>query len=277
MIPPAGQSLRVMACRLSLEPSAPLSFPAVAANTFRGALGFVLPESVFRPRRTEGPSGLKDPPRPFVLRCSHLDSYQFDRKEMFDLSLNLFSGDPVLVRLFRDAFERLCGAGIGPRRVKCHLAGWEERPVDLDLTPTRPARRVRVTFRTPTELKGIEPHSLPPFEVLAARLRDRVSALRGLYGDGPLDLDFRAYGERARLVRAAGGSLTEHKAERRSARTGQVHPLSGFTGWVEYEGDLSEFLPFLEAGHWTGVGRQTVWGKGWIGVSHLDRSQEQTG
>ena len=35
-------------------------------------------------------------------------------------------------------------------------------------------------------------------------------------------------------------------------------------GSVEYEGDLTPFLPFLRAGEWAGVGRQTVWGKGFF-------------
>jgi hypothetical protein len=40
--------------------------------------------------------------------------------------------------------------------------------------------------------------------------------------------------------------------------------LGGFVGVAEYEGDLNEFFPYLEIARWTGVGRQTVWGKGEI-------------
>jgi len=36
---------------------------------------------------------------------------------------------------------------------------------------------------------------------------------------------------------------------------------------AEYEGQLGEFIPYLEAAQWTGVGRQCVWGKGEI---HLE-------
>lgn len=53
---------------------------------------------------------------------------------------------------------------------------------------------------------------------------------------------------------------------RRSSRTGQVHSIGGFIGEAEYEGDLSEFIPYLRAAKWTGVGRQTVFGKGEIWV-----------
>jgi len=43
---------------------------------------------------------------------------------------------------------------------------------------------------------------------------------------------------------------------------GQRHPLGGFVGEAEYEGELAEFLPYLRLGKWVGVGRQTVWGRG---------------
>jgi hypothetical protein len=32
-------------------------------------------------------------------------------------------------------------------------------------------------------------------------------------------------------------------------------------GVAEYEGESGEFVPILDAAQWTGVGRQTVWGR----------------
>ena len=80
----------------------------------------------------------------------------------------------------------------------------------------------------------------------------------------PWSLDFRAFGERARRVRTAHCELQTVKEERLSKGTGQRHSIGGFTGVAEYEGPVAEFLPYLEAARWTGVGRQTVWGKGEI-------------
>jgi hypothetical protein len=64
-------------------------------------------------------------------------------------------------------------------------------------------------------------------------------------------------------------TLQRIEAERRSGSTGQTHSLGGFIGEAEYEGDLRDFLPYLKAAKWTGVGRQTVWGKGEIEVTKL--------
>jgi len=143
------------------------------------------------------------------------------------------------------------------------------RRVVIRLDEVEPVTRLRVHFETPTELKGWDGNGSPPFGVLACRLRDRVSGLRALYGAGPLEIDFKGFGERAKRVVATGGRLVHESARRTSSRTGMSHPLGGVTGWVEYEGELGEFVPYLRAATYTGVGRQTVWGHGRLKVEKL--------
>lgn len=248
----AGPDLSFLICRATLRASRALFFEPPAANLFRGALGTVLPEDVFRPTATNGPSGLRDRPRPFVLRCAHLDACHLASGESFEIGLHLFSPDPSP---FQQALARLSFAT---------LDAWQQEERTLTFSP--PAREIstlRVEFLTPTELKPPVPRGeLPPFPLLLARLRDRVSALRAFYGPGPLDVDFRALSENSSRVEIVRGQLQRVAAERTSRRTGQTHPLGGFTGHVDYSGPLAEFLPWLEAGFYTGVGRQTVWGKG---------------
>ena len=72
-----------------------------------------------------------------------------------------------------------------------------------------------------------------------------------------MEIGFAGMGERARHAKLVRYEAAWEKHERRSGRTGQTHPLAGFTGWAEYEGDLAEFLPYLRAAFWTGVGRET--------------------
>ena len=193
------------------------------------------------------PSGLKDLPRPFVFRLREneiginlfrISSLDLVCRVMLDLDL-VVSAQPALLRL------SLAAPSVGI---------------------TENARRLRIRFLTPTELKGAH---VPDFGPLLARIRDRISTLRALYGAGPLDLDFRAFRERADCVSMTRCELQTVEEERVSKHTGQRHPIGGFTGFAEYEGGLAEFIPFLEAARWTGVGRQTVWGKGEIGVELL--------
>ncbi|MBZ5590708.1 MAG: CRISPR system precrRNA processing endoribonuclease RAMP protein Cas6 [Acidobacteriia bacterium] len=241
---------------------------------------------IFEPRgQANGPSGFSQRPRPFVLRTHHLDGGRFQPGEGFSFDVHLFDLTDPLLPYFVQALTRFADEGLGRGRQRAKLERVEQlaitdderrcvwdggkpgpllEPSSVTLAPdSAPVTIARVRFVTPTELKSQNMLAAQPeFAVLFARIRDRISALRAFYGPGPLDIDFRAMGQRASCIRMTRCDLRDEHAERRSSRTGQVHALGGFTGEVEYQGDLAEFLPYLGAARWTGVGRQTVWGKG---------------
>jgi hypothetical protein len=264
--------------RFHFAACAPIHFPpGTSGNTLRGTFGKAFKKLVcnpecrdartcqrrsecayalfFEPGAMDGPSGLHDRPRPFVFRTSDLDGITVAKGERFHFGLNIFETREPVIDLFTRAL-----AGFAPRRAM--LERVEGRALlRLPLTGAHKAGRIRVRFMTPTELKGAD---RPDFVALITRIRDRVSTLRALYGAGALDIDFRSMGERATAVKMTRCEIEHVDRERVSWRTGQRHSLGGFVGVAEYEGDLGEFLPYLEIARWTGVGRQTVWGKGEI-------------
>lgn len=266
--------------------------PGKAANIFRGAFGTVFRRiacdphclaaadcpiakhcayaKMFEPRaHGSGPSGFEDQPRPFVLWAASLNGRRFEAGDQFELAVNIFDASTPAPEYFRLAFAQLCREGLGPGRARVELI--EARtlpPVNLNLEPTAgEAPRVRVQFLTPTELKsGGAILREPRFEVLLARARDRVSALCSLYQETLPDLDYRGMGERAKAVTMTSARIKQVEFERQSSRTGQRHGLGGFVGEAEYEGQLAEFVPWLEAAEWAGVGRLTVWGNGRVHI-----------
>lgn len=267
--------------RVHFEALGFLTFPpGASANLIRGALGECLlrvgPEAgrLFRPAAAR-PSGLKLPPRPFVLRTLPLDGRAVRPGELFSFDLHVFEHSVSVLNYFRQAFEMMATEGMGPGNSRLRLKGVET----LDLygnrraagfrcaAPLDPqgeaARAVTLRFLTPTELKaGGQVVEEPEFRHLFARIRDRIAMLSALYGAGPLLFDFQALGERADSVALERSNLTWEYAARKSKGTGQIHPLGGFTGTAEYRGTLGPFLPWLRVAQWAGVGRQTVWGKG---------------
>jgi hypothetical protein len=267
-------AFRFQRARLWFRAEGSIHFPAgKPGNILRGAFGTILrrldPSAysrIFEPRATgAGPSGLGDWPRPFVFRVAHLDGRTFQPGENFSFDLHVFDQENPTIGYFAQTFAELAREGLGPGRGRAALLTISSEPQFIPLQwPVAPVSQIEVRFVTPTELK---PVSRPEFGVLLARARDRVSTLSALYGDGPLDLDFRGLGERAAAVRMTRCELQEIRVERVSSRTGQRHPLGGFVGVAEYEGDLAEFTGLLMAAQYTGVGRQTTWGKGEIKVS----------
>ena len=285
---------RLYPLRLSFLARGAISFSrGTAGNQLRGAFGSILhklacvPDCgdahncerresceyalMFAPAAANGPSGLADRPRPFVFRANHLDGRTVAPGEAFHFNFHWFDLRRPSVKLAIRAFAELATEGLGPERSAAELVDVTggDTPLMVSLDPAG-ARVDRVTlrFETPTELKA-DGHSVaePEFAILAARIRDRISTLRALYDEGPLKLDFREFTERAAQIRMTRCDIRHLDVSRRSSQTGQVHPLGGFVGEAEYEGDLTEFIPYLHAAAWTGVGRQTAWGKGVLRVT----------
>ncbi|MEO8132162.1 MAG: CRISPR system precrRNA processing endoribonuclease RAMP protein Cas6, partial [Bryobacteraceae bacterium] len=276
------------AYRLSFVARESIQFPAVVpANVLRGGFGLMLrrvacecgPSGThaaactyarfFEPEAlSSGPSGLRDHPRPFVFRARSLDGRTVEAGEPFEFGMNVFETRYPFGERIEQAFSELAAEGLGPTRGRALLLECNQSDLSLELKAVAECvSRASVSFLTPTELKaGDGLAAAPEFAVLFARIRDRVSTLRALYGNGPLDIDFRGMAARAAGIATACCEIRSVAADRHSTRTGQRHGLSGFSGDVEYAGPLDEFLPYLNAAQWTGVGRQTVWGKGELSV-----------
>jgi hypothetical protein len=317
---------RFYAFRFTFRAVDPIAFPlGSAGNVLRGALGTTFQKlccsedcpgartcerraacpyaRLFEPvALRHAPSGLRDHPRPFVIRAASLDGLKIRAGESFTFDVHIFDLAEPAVVYFATSFAELARTGLGPGRGRVDLIGIEQLGVQpsqvgqadglrraaspplvssflhsaagsqpafassiISLDPESPVTLLTVRFKTPTELKaGGEIVGRPEFSVLFARARDRVSSLMSLYGAGAPAIDFAALGERARLVRMTRCEIRHESVSRRSSKTGQRHALGGFVGEAEYAGELSDFYPWLRAAEWTGVGRQTVWGKGVI-------------
>jgi hypothetical protein len=217
---------RLYPLRLTFLARAPISFPPGAAtNRLRGAFGATLHKlgcaKVFEPSSATGPSGLVDLPRPFVFRARHLNGAVFAPGETFHFEFHWFDLRRPSLELAIRAFRELA------REAELVDVGGADAPLQLCLDAAGdPADRITVRFETPTELKaGSAIIERPEFGVLAARIRDRISTLRGIYDDGPLTIDFREFGERAEHIRMTRCDTRHVETSRRSGRTGQIHSL----------------------------------------------------
>jgi hypothetical protein len=270
----------VLPVKLQYLLSGPLRLPVGAeSNVLRGAFGKALRQvsrpaydRIFEPVWLDGPSGYRNPPRPFVLRVP--DQPGLAAGGVFRADLHLFdSQQPPWLEL-RQAFEAIGEAGLGPARVRARLQSFPlGEAVSVLRFPVEGASgsgRLRVRFASPTELKGEgEIQAVPDFATLAHRLAERVWALGCCYQGWSADWDYRELLDLGREMRLTGWEWARTEASRRSGSTGQTHSIGGFVGWAEYEGPVRAFVPLLEIGRWKGVGRQTVWGKGAIAVEDV--------
>lgn len=281
----------VLPARVELEAQDDLELPeGGGANLFRGALGAAirricgcedcrsgnaegekcLYQRLFKPRWAGGPSGYRDAPRPFVLRWRGGDQL-VARAQTVELDLFWFEPEDAPWRVFEQAFSLAGAHGLGLKRTKFKLIRLEcYTKVCSPLAGEPASGNLNVEFTTPTELK----HSAavldqPQFSPLIRRLAERVHALGTLYQQWPYDANYSDLLVEAQDVKLANWQWLRRETFRRSSSNGHLHSIGGFTGWAEYSGPVGRFLPLLEIGYWTGVGRQTVWGKGEIRVSNF--------
>src|SRR5262249_7535029 len=155
------------------------------------------------------PSGFADWPRPFLFRACHLDGLTVSPASGFYFDLHTFDLRAPALAPFRAILPRVATEGLGPGRGRATLErveqlDLEEHALAVDDEPgppctihlhagTQPVSQVKLRFETPTELKSQGKVSeRPEFAILFGRLRDRLSTLRALYGEGPIEVDFRA-------------------------------------------------------------------------------------
>jgi hypothetical protein len=330
LVPPA--SFRFYRLRFHFRCEGPLFLPAgKAGNVIRGALGSILRTiacdpacpgartcglrndcayaRIFEPvasAGSPGPSGLQDPPRPFVLRASHLDGASIPAGQTFSFDIHLFLTRNPPLQYFVLAFSQLAETGLGPSRGRVWLetvdllldvtqdsqnlarifgngrfAGAASLPEPLALPlqeesgpPDDAAESpLRIRFRTPLELKqNGQIASRPEFGLLIARIAERLSNLSAMYGDGPLDWDWRGLVERSKAVQLVEMRIAaEDRTTRFSTKTRQTHSLGGIRGEALYRGAIREFIPMLRAAKYCGIGRHTVWGNGVLEIAEEPR------
>jgi hypothetical protein len=225
-----------------------------------------------------------------VVRAGALDGQSYRSGEAFSIDVHIFDLHEPIVAYFVLAFHQLAGSGIGAERGRIRLihvcaldatrgpgpasdadtAGFSFKPVALGIRfrsrSTRwnpPVHKLDPPFHNPNGVEERWKHPARRSGIVFARARTVHRDLEApLYGAGPIEIDFRGMAERAARVAVAGSTLRWESHRRKSSRTHQVHPLGGFIGEVCYQGNMAEFIPFLKAASWAGIGRQTVWGKG---------------
>jgi hypothetical protein len=126
-----------------------------------------------------------------------------------------------------------------------------------------PDGRARLRFLTPTRLKhGGKYVSEPAFHVIIRAILRRVSSLYYFHCGERWDFDYRGAIERAERVKVVRMQTEWVDWSRYSGRQRAWIKLGGFTGEMEYEGELAEFRPLLALGELVHIGKACVFGNG---------------
>jgi len=141
-------------------------------------------------------------------------------------------------------------------------AGFRRYRAGQDLSDER-ASRIRLRFLTPLRIRHqrrLCTHLT--FPILMTNVLRRLYLLDRFHGDGTWEFEHRELIEAAEGVRTVRYNLRWHDWTRYSSRQDTKMQLGGLIGEVEFEGDLTPFLPYLRVSEEVHVGRNTSFGLG---------------
>ncbi|HUK42195.1 MAG TPA: CRISPR system precrRNA processing endoribonuclease RAMP protein Cas6 [Candidatus Acidoferrales bacterium] len=231
----------------------------------------------------------KAAPHPFVILPPLTPKRRYAVGDELGFDLTLFGRALDYLPYFIYSFEELGRAGIGQGRGRFHLKeatvhdgnGGQERVYDGDKKVLKTARATltsdqfldpvssrdsTLTLHFLTPLRLISDGQLAkeiPFQLLFRNLIRRIALLSYFHCDGdPSKIDFRELIQKAESVKTVKSRLEWYDWERYSTRQQTRMSLGGWLGEITYQGDFSEFLPWIRLGEWTHVGKGTSFGLG---------------
>ena len=132
---------------------------------------------------------------------------------------------------------------------------------------TGDATTALVTFDTPVRIvSGKELFTSLPFDVLMRFVVGRISLMTQIFTGYEMEWDEEAVLRNAANVKCAAEDWRSVDFTRYSInQKGNKLELPSRMGWALYRGDLSSFIPYLEAGKYMHVGKNTT-----IGFGHYE-------
>jgi len=217
-------------------------------------------------------------PHPFVIEPPLEEKRIYERGEDLHFGLLLIGRAQELLPYFVLAFQELGSMGLGKGNGKYSLTSVHSGgqgiypmpdgnlllpngsfvPVDIEA-----ANQITLRFSTPARVVYEEQLvDNPEFHVVIRSLLRRISALSYFHCGREVSVDFKGIIDRAMAVQATQRNTTWVDWERYSSRQDTRMKLGGFTGEIEFTGDLSEFMPYLRAGEIVHLGKATSFGLG---------------
>src|SRR3990172_6721043 len=223
-------------------------------------------------------------PHPFVIEPFEDTRTTFEPGEPLSFGLVLIGKAIDHLPYFIYTFEELGNSGIGKGRGRyildaVHTLGdsseqiysSQERklkgpvqPLTVSESSGGNGHTLSLSFLTPTRIV-YEDHLVdhPEFHMMIRNLLRRIAHLSYFHCEGDSsEFDFRGFIQRAMAVTIKEKSIEWYDWERYSARQDTRMKLGGFVGDITFEGDLAEFIPYLQAGEHVHIGKGTSFGLG---------------
>lgn len=296
--------IKIITLRASFECQEKGCLPAYLGSAIRGILGHCIREfcceypmeKCFRCGKrdaciyvqcfsnTGGEAGAVNP---YTLYVYGSGKERWEKGDVCTFDLTLFGTGAEHAGVYLDALQAAEQKGWGAARLKFRLMQVTEpdsgkviyaggRTWIRNLTPRalnitqRKASCAVLHFDTPLRIvSGQQLFQKLPFDTMIQFLIRRITLLTTAYTEFRMEWEEEELLDKAKEIRTLSESWREIPFSRYSMnqKEGKLE-LPGRTGWIIYEGDLSRFVPILEAGRYLRVGKDATIGFGHYEISY---------
>lgn len=287
--------LRYLPLKITLVSLGRAELPPYLGSTLRGAIG----QSLYRIDRAaydylyrngKKSDSQQDIVNPYIIMPPefHGNKYIVDQGGKLDFEFSLLGDAAKYASSLALALQNIEQYGLGAQRYPFYLlkiVNREEQRIlwQRNIYYKTGENEIRIPCRRLPEVSGAEIELCTPlrirrngqlltdiqFQTMIRNVTSRMIAITERYG-GWVDRE-----ETERLVKLAGEVRTVREdlrvlhLERYSNRVKEKMDFSGLMGSLEYEGELTPFVPWLSAARILHIGRNTTFGMGKIEVQFL--------
>ncbi len=241
---------------------------------------------LFETKRPEGSAIMRKYetiPHPFVLEPPLNTKTNYKPGDLLSFNLILFGNAIDYLSYFIYAFEQMAEKGLGKGKNRGKLIVQsikrgrkiiydgasktiKEKIKEKELKIQNSKKKVNqvvIKFLTPVRIvyRGKVTKNLD-FHILIRSLLRRIGLLSYFYSSKPFKIEYKKLIEQALSVKTEKAELTHLDWCRYSTRQEQLIKMDGLVGEVVYQGNLSQFIPYLKIGEKIHIGKGTAFGLG---------------
>lgn len=137
--------------------------------------------------------------------------------------------------------------------------------------PKKSINQIAIKFLTPVRIiyQGRIAQSLD-FSIIFRSLLRRIGLLSYFYSSKPFEIEYRRLIEQALPIKTKEARFKQTNLSRYSSRQERLIRMEGLIGEAIYQGNLSQFIPYLKIGEKIHIGKGTSFGFGKYRLKILD-------
>jgi len=223
--------------------------------------------------------GFSEPPRPFVVEPPVDEKKVYKSGETFEIYILIFGNSIQFLPYLVLTFNELGKNGIGETKAKYELltvTTIDNKPIydihtqtfynydstiKISFDDIKEINEIKIKFLTPTRIKTVGKTMDITFQTLIKSLIRRLTGLLLFYTDKKLECNFDEIINESEKISIKSSNLKRVEIERLTQQKNIVK-LSGVTGEIIYQGELTKFYPLLKIGEYIHIGRNTTFGLG---------------